>query len=939
MRIDLTCPVELWHCKMPTADNPVFSMQVYNLSDLEVNSIQVCVLCYDQEGEQYARHVERLQGLEIPARHAYELNLALEEAVEAQDLDVIIEKAWFVDGTVWRRGNTAPAEYKPSPSLKGPQLRVMQELAGPDAVCYPSDQGSVWVCVCGRANAARDEECRRCRRDKHELFTKLNEAAIEKIIFTRQNALEEQQRRQREEARRAAQAKEAAESRRRKIRKIVITSAVSLLLLCGIAYGVYFHGIPYYRYYQANRALEGNQYDAAKEQFLALGDYRDSADMARECDYRAALSALNGCTYTSLRAAWNGFDQLEDYKDSESRAQEARYIYAEKLLAANNWEEAIALYEQVPSYSDARMKRNQAAYDWAADLMAKGEFAQAQEKFLSLGDYQNAASQAQECQYLLALNSLQTDPAAAIELFRALDDYRDSPVRLQSAYYAAGSQYYDEQDYDTAAEYFLAAGDYSDAFRRATQCLYTPAVNAMNSGDYARAAEMFEKIVGYQDAKERLARCYYQIGLALMKEGAYDGAISNFALAADDLPEAEEARKECVYLTAMGLLDNGLTQDAITLLATISTYKDAGKQMNQLLYAQAGDSIESKDYPAAIETLEQLGQYADSEAELKAARLAYAKTLIDGNQYETAIEVLSPLDGFPDAEEYMNRARYLLALDLKSQNKLDEALPILEALGNYADARSQYEDCVYQTASALAEKGELADASALFGTIAGYQDATDKMQSYAYQAAADAAEQGDLAGAAALYAKAGTYQNAEKLAQSTADQYYATAYEKAKAAMGKKDYLTAVETLAEIKMEFVPEKYADMPGLYKEACYQYAEALYSAKKPFEALKYYRLITDYKDVSSKKLNRSVYRIMSNWESASKNMRMSFLEDGTCVIDGKASYYIVGVNGAYALSVGDSPDNLTYTYNILSLNDKELNIRNVKTKTVYKMNKVD
>ena len=49
--------------------------------------------------------------------------------------------------------------------------------------------------------------------------------------------------------------------------------------------------------------------------------------------------------------------------------------------------------------------------------------------------------------------------------------------------------------------------------------------------------------------------------------------------------------------------------------------------------------------------------------------------------------------------------------------------------------------------------------------------------------------------------------------------------------------------------------------------------------------------------------------------------------------------MGVNGAYALSVGDSPDNLTYTYNILSLNDKELNIRNVKTKTVYKMNKVD
>ena len=190
MRIDLTCPIELWHCKMPTIQDPVFTMQLYNLSDLEVNSIQVCVLCFDTEGEQFARYVERLQGLEIPARHAYEISLSIEEAVQAQDLEVIIEKAWFVDGTVWRRGSAPTLEYKPSPLLKGAQLRVMQELAGPDAACYPSDQGTVWVCVCGRANAAKDDECRRCRRDKHELFTKLNEAAIEKIIFTRQSFLQ-----------------------------------------------------------------------------------------------------------------------------------------------------------------------------------------------------------------------------------------------------------------------------------------------------------------------------------------------------------------------------------------------------------------------------------------------------------------------------------------------------------------------------------------------------------------------------------------------------------------------------------------------------------------------------------------------------------------------------------------------------------------------------
>ena len=204
MRIDLTCPVELWHCRMPTADYPVLNMEIFNLSEKDVNSLQLCVLCYNAEGERFARHVERVQGLEGLSHHAFEASLAVEEAVEAQDLEVLIEKVWFEDGTVWRRGMATSTEYQPSPTLSGPQLMVMQELAGRDASCYPSDQGSVWVCVCGRPNAARDDECRRCHRDKHDIFTKLNEAAIEKIIFQRQSALEEEQRREREKARREA---------------------------------------------------------------------------------------------------------------------------------------------------------------------------------------------------------------------------------------------------------------------------------------------------------------------------------------------------------------------------------------------------------------------------------------------------------------------------------------------------------------------------------------------------------------------------------------------------------------------------------------------------------------------------------------------------------------------------------------------------------------
>ena len=118
MRIDLTCPVELWHCKMPTPAEPMLTMQVYNLSDKEVSSIQVCVLCFDAEGEQFARRVERIQGLQAPSRHVFEMAIAVEEGADAQDLEVVIEKTWFDDGTIWRRG-AAPVLRGRLPSRHG----------------------------------------------------------------------------------------------------------------------------------------------------------------------------------------------------------------------------------------------------------------------------------------------------------------------------------------------------------------------------------------------------------------------------------------------------------------------------------------------------------------------------------------------------------------------------------------------------------------------------------------------------------------------------------------------------------------------------------------------------------------------------------------------------------------------------------------------------
>lgn len=937
MRIDLTCPVELWHCKMPTLADPVLTMQVYNLSDKEVSSIQVCVLCFDAEGEQFARRVERIQGLDAPSRHAFEMAMEAEEGADAQDLEVVIEKTWFDDGTVWRRGAAPSMDYAPTPLLSGERLQVMQELAGRDAASYPSDQGNVWVCVCGRPNGAKEEECRRCHRDKHEIFTKLNEASIEKIILARQNALEEAQRRQREEARRVAQEKEARQKKRRRRRKILILSASAVVLAGAIGYGTYFHAIPYYHYYVANRALEGGQYEAAKEQFQALADYRDSASMALECDYRAALSALNGGTYTSLRTAQAGFDALGDYKDSAEKAQEARYVYAEKLLAAGSWEEAIAYYEQVPAYSDARMKRKQAEYEWAGELMELDEdYEAAREKYLELGDYQSAQTLAQECLYQPAAQAMENgDPLKAIDLYRQLGDYRDSESQLKTAYYAAAEQYFDQGDYNTAANYFLLAEDYSDAYRRATGCLYTPAVEAMEAGDYAQAAGMLEKIQGYLDSKALLAQCYYEQGKALMDVGDYEGAKAFFQQA-PELQAAVDALNECTYQPAMEYLENDQEMQALALLETIPDYKDSGDYVKQLRYEQALTYLNAQDYSAAVPLLEELEDYRDSREQLQSARYYAAIALVDAGEYEDALLALGQLDGYQDSEDYMAKARYLMAVDMKLEGRYEEARALLEAVGDYADAQEQVSDCVYQLALETASEGQLMEAAELFQSISSYQDAAVRQQECAYQAALNAREDNDLAGAAKYFAMAGSYQDAAAQADACSEAYYASAYTAARSAMEQKDYKGVVDALAGLAQEdYLPAQYADIRDMYQEACYQYANSLYADRRAFDALIYYKQIPGYKDVDTKRMTKTVYEIMGKWES-SKGVKMEFREDGTCTIDGaEACYYAT----TYALETGETADDLSYTYNIVSNKEKSLTLRHEKTNTLYRMQRVE
>ena len=191
MKIDLTCPVELWHYALPTRQYPVCHLQLFNLTEQTVTSLQVVFACYDAQGALMSRQVERIQAQQGLGRSAFEVTAAIDGGEQAEGLDFSIEKVWFEDGTVWRHTAGNVSEYTSNALPAGRRLDVLRYLAGSDALGYPSDQGAVWMCVCGRPNSAREDTCRRCGRLKRDVFTSFNEAAVETVIFEHENAMEE----------------------------------------------------------------------------------------------------------------------------------------------------------------------------------------------------------------------------------------------------------------------------------------------------------------------------------------------------------------------------------------------------------------------------------------------------------------------------------------------------------------------------------------------------------------------------------------------------------------------------------------------------------------------------------------------------------------------------------------------------------------------------
>lgn len=197
------------------------------------------------------------------------------------------------------------------------------------------------------------------------------------------------------------------------------------------AAGEYEDSVPMAGYCRAVELMEEKKYSEAYGEFAALGEFRDSQDMLKECPYRVAEDLM---AEGNFEEALSRFKVLSGYKESDAKGQECSYQLASAALERKEYGDAYNAFLALGDYSNSKEMLSECRYRMAGDLMAAGNLAGALERYDALAGYKDSADQAKECRYqqAVALAAQQTVDAMtqAQELYGQLGDYKDAAAQV-----------------------------------------------------------------------------------------------------------------------------------------------------------------------------------------------------------------------------------------------------------------------------------------------------------------------------------------------------------------------------------------------------------------------------------------------------------------------------------------------------------------------------
>ena len=469
-------------------------------------------------------------------------------------------------------------------------------------------------------------------------------------------------------------------------------------------------------YSAAEDYFTGGETAAAYALFDDLGDYEDSQARAEwiSVSYDTANQLLDDGAFHEAIVA---FLALHDYADSPDKAKEAWYRQAQSEEKAGNPDAALAVYEELGDYRDcpekvlaARKAKAEASvpdgkkldgYERADRLFGNGFYAEAAEQFKLLKDEKDSADRAKEAVYQFGLQQMALKKyGAARAAFSEIPDFRYTASLIRACSYQTALAKMEAGDFADAAWRFDTLGRYADSAVQRNECWYRKGLADEDSGDYEEAQKAFAAVPGYKDSDDRRTACLYSQAEALRDAGQFLKAQARYR----ELGEYEDSPVQaaaCVKAQADFLFDIGNYAGAEEYYKRIADLKDSADRVKECRLRQGKACIRAKNYEGALSFLEDL-DYADSEALAGQCWCTMGFAAHEEGDEEEAIRRYSKAASYPGIAALLFDLGSAYAME--GQN--EKAIETLWACGDYEPAKAK----TLELAGLLKQNGEPEDA-------------------------------------------------------------------------------------------------------------------------------------------------------------------------------------------------------------------------------------
>ena len=261
---------------------------------------------------------------------------------------------------------------------------------------------------------------------------------------------------------------------------------------------------------EAEREEDLEKLKSTAERFVSLGDYKDSFERNESCIKKA--------------------DEILEQKKQENRRIEKKErnivlaILAVVILGAVG--AAIIKMVILPSRQ----------YREAEELLAAGDYDGAIAGFTELGSFKDAADRVLETRYAKAEAFFKAGNFdEAIGEFAALEElqYADAKDRVLEVKFAQAEGLLAAGSYEEAILAFTALKNYHGAADRARELRYNEAEELLAKGEMRKAAIAFGKASGYMDAAERSRELWRKFTVSLSVSNNTVGLKSNGTVVAE----------------------------------------------------------------------------------------------------------------------------------------------------------------------------------------------------------------------------------------------------------------------------------------------------------------------------------------------------------------------------------------------------------------------